>query len=366
MATSELLDSVPADHDANARLFERTKPSVLDLRQVRENAIERISTRFLGDDLHRLHVGEGTCEVHMERRKDVGEDGLSRRRCYVDGFNGSGEASNSSRVDTEDIDAVNEICDNTRTKDVLACSNGSPQLAPEFMCESPIGCCKGILKKAQAEFVEKATCAACFGQRAPCPMRIGRNAAGHGTDNGSNVVAIENGVVALEHDLDPAAPCLFKFSDLAHDVGNGTLIDVIARDDGHLRGGSESAKLAVEGLLCLLAGDVPKRNVKEAQAARQCGPRGNIALFEIEHHLAAHRGIFAENAARHVAQRLKQWRPARIADGFSADALVRFNAEHNEVACADLYRAEPQDTREGDGTFSDGDLCNLHLEYLTR
>src|SRR4029077_20098997 len=106
--------------------------------------------------------------------------------------------------------------------------------------------------------------------------------------------------------------------------------------------------------------NIPKGNINQAEAPRQSGASRNICLLKIEHQPPPHIGIVVNNAMGHVAEGLKQRRPPRISDGFSADSILRLDANYNIVSRSNFNGTQSQYLGKRYAAFRDCDLRDLH------
>jgi hypothetical protein len=152
------------------------------------------------------------------------------------------------------------------------------------------------------------------------------------------ILFIEVAVVTFQHDLYAFAAGVLELANFLHYVWYSPLIYVIAGYGGDIGRCSQTSEKLKQWLICALARDIPQGNIDQAEASREARARGNIGEFEMKHHLTPHTRVFAQNAARHAAQRVKQRRPSRIADSFAKHTCVGFYAEENIVTRAYLDR----------------------------
>ena len=110
--------------------------------------------------------------------------------------------------------------------------------------------------------------------------------------------------------------------------------------------------------------NVPKRNVNQAEAPGQSGAGRNICLLKIDHQPSPHIGVAVKNAMGQVAEGLKQRRPSRISDGFSADSALRLDANYNIVSRTNFNGTQSQYLRKRYAAFRDRDLRYLHSSTL--
>jgi hypothetical protein len=142
------------------------------------------------------------------------------------------------------------------------------------------------------------------------------------------------------------------------------LINVVAGHYSYFGGGPKPSDKFKERLPRPLTCNVPKRNVNQAEAPRQSGAGRNICLLKMDHQPSPHIGIAVKDATGHVAEGLKQRRRSGISDGFSADSVLRLDANDNVVSRTNFNGTQSQYLRKRYAAFRDCDLRDLHASPL--
>ncbi len=188
-------------------------------------------------------------------------------RSEVDRFDGAGNSAHCGRVDTQDVDAADQVGDDSCTEDIFSRCNGRDQFASYLVGQAYVRGREGIFDKIQSQLIDIEAGSLGFGQGTPGPMCVRRHSSRHLLRYRRSILLIEVAVVTFQHDLYALAAGILKQTHLFHYVSDPALIYVIAGHGGHIGRCTQATEKLKQWLICPLTSDIPQRDIDQAEAS---------------------------------------------------------------------------------------------------